>query len=282
MRTLDGRKVAILESRRRDELAAMVERLGGTPVMAPAVLERPSEDDAGPVLTRIARGDFRVAIVLTGAGATALLAEAERRGVLDEVRRALANMLVVCRGPKPQAALKRHGLTAGLSTARPHTSQELLDALASTHLEGVPVLLLHYGERNTALSDALRARGGLVEDVCLYEWALPEDVEPLARVIQRIIAGEIDALLVTSQVQFRFLMEIAGRDGLTDSLVQALNERVIVGAVGPVCAAALRAGGVVPDVLPASPNSAALVGAVADYFDLSARPESRPEPRQEP
>ena len=79
MRTLSGRTIALLESRQRDELAAMVVRLGGTPVMAPAVRERPSHDDAGPVLTRIAQGHFPLVIVLTGAGATALLAEAERR-----------------------------------------------------------------------------------------------------------------------------------------------------------------------------------------------------------
>jgi hypothetical protein len=37
---------------------------------------------------------------------------------------------------------------------------------------------------------------------------------------------------------------------------------------GPVCASALRASGVMADVLPSSPNSASLVGALADYFGL--------------
>ncbi|MQA30952.1 MAG: hypothetical protein GEU82_14155 [Luteitalea sp.] len=271
MRTFSGRTVALLESRQSDELAGMVRRLGGTPVLAPAVRERPSPDDAGPLIARIAQGQFRVAIAFTGAGVTALFAEAERRGVREDVRRALAAMAIVCRGPKPQAALKREGLRADLSTARPHTSRELLDALASTNLEQVAVVILHYGERNVAFSAALTARGAIVEDFCLYEWALPEDVAPLHDVVRRVVAGEIDALLVTSQIQFRFLLEIAARAGLAEALVDALNERVIVGAVGPVCAAALRAGGVVPDVLPASPNSASLVGAVADYFDLTAR-----------
>lgn len=271
MRSLKGRTIAMLESRQRDELAAMVLRLGGTPVLAPAVRERPSDADAGPLLTRIVNGHFPLVIVLTGAGATALLKEAERRGLLEEVRQALARTRIACRGPKPQTALKRHGLTAAISTAKPHTSRELLDALATTDLQRTAVLLLHYGERNTAFSEALTARGAVVEDVCLYEWALPEDVAPLDDVIRRIVAGEIDALLVTSQVQFRFLLEIARAAGLADALVTALNEQVIVGAVGPVCADALRAGGVVPDVLPASPNSASLVGAVADYFELTAR-----------
>jgi uroporphyrinogen-III synthase len=273
MRTLSGRTIASLESRQSHELAGMITRLGGTPVLAPAVRERPSQDDAGPMLARVSQGHFAMAIVLTGAGVTALFAEAERRGLLEQVRQVLASMTIVCRGPKPQTALKRYGLTASLSTAKPHTSRELLDALASTNLDGVPVLLLHYGERNPVITAELTARGAMVEDVCLYEWALPEDLAPLHDMVRRVVAADVDALLVTSQIQFRHLLEIAGQAGLAGALVDALNQHVIVGAVGPVCAAALRAGGVVPDVLPASPNSASLVGALAEYFELTARQE---------
>jgi uroporphyrinogen-III synthase len=271
MRTLSGRTIALLESRQRDELAEMVRRLGGTPVVAPAVRERPSQDDGGALLGRVVQGEFVVLIALTGAGVTALFTEAERHGVLADVRQALGKMAIVCRGPKPQAALKRYGLKASVSTARPHTSSELLEALAETHLNQVPVLLLHYGERNVPFANALAARGALVEDVCLYEWDLPEDLGPLDDVVRRVIAREVDALLVTSQVQFRFMLLVAGRAGLADALVAALNADTVVGAVGPVVAAALRAGGVVPDVLPAAPNSASLIGAVADYFQLTDR-----------
>lgn len=273
MRTLKGRTVALLESRQRGELAGMVERLGGTPISAPAVSEEPSHEDAGPVLAQLNDGGFRMVIALTGAGVNALFKEAERRDAVDAVRRAMARVTIACRGPKPQAALKRQNLSAAIVTNKPHTTADLLEALTATPLEGVPVLLLHYGERNTAFTNALVARGALVSDICLYEWALPEDRAPLHDVVRRVIAGDIDVLLVTSQVQFRFLMQIAGETGAADALLGALRERVIVGAVGPVCAEALRAGGVVPDVLPAAPNSASLVGAVADYFELTTQQE---------
>ena len=271
MRALDGRTVAILESRKAEDLAAMVARLGGTPVLAPAVRERPTGYDAGPLLTQIAQGRFPVAVVLTGAALTALLTEAERRGVLDPVRAAFATMTLACRGPKPLAALKRYGLSASLSTTRPHTSRELLEVLSTISLEAAAVVLLHYGERNPAISDALRTRGAQVEDVCMYEWALPEDVTPLEDLVRRICTANpaIDALLVTSQVQLRFLLEIARRTNLATALTEALNAHVVVGAVGPVCADALRAAGVIPDVMPAAPNSASLVGALADYFELT-------------
>lgn len=274
MPALDGRTVALLENRKSEELAVLVRRQGGVVFAAPALRERPLDGDTGKLIDRLIDGYFRVAIILTGAGASALFAEAERIGKLSRLLQAMRVMTVACRGPKPLGVLKRHGLTPGIVTTKPHTSAELLEELRSTALDGVPVMLLHYGELNTALTEALAARGALVEDVCLYEWALPENVEPLRELVRRTTAGNVDVVLFTSQIQFRFLMQIAAEMGEAEALVRALNERAVVAAIGPVCASALRAGGVVADVLPASPTSASLVSAVADYFDLT-RPDGR-------
>lgn len=276
MRTLKGRTIGLLEARQSAELTAMVTRLGGTVVSAPALSERRADYDAEPVLRRLIADEFQVVVVLTGVGVSALFAKADDLGLADPVRAALARARIVCRGPKPQVALKRHDLSAAVVTAKPHTTAELLEAVASLDLDGVPLMLLHYGERNTALAEALVARGARLEDVCLYEWALPDDVTPIEGIIRRTIAGEIDALLFTSQVQFRFLCQIAERGQQADALLNALRTDVVVGAVGPVCAAALRQGGVVPDVIPASPNSASLVGAVAEYFELIGATEDLP------
>jgi uroporphyrinogen-III synthase len=116
---------------------------------------------------------------------------------------------IACRGPKPLAALKRHGLTPLVTSAKPHTSQELLDALTHVALDGVRVALVHYGERSPRISDELRSRGAVVDDVCAYEWMLPADHRPLTDLIEKVVAGRIDALLVTSQIQFRNLRAIA-------------------------------------------------------------------------
>ena len=274
MPALDGRVVALLENRKSEELAVMVQRQGGVVLSAPALRERPLDGDTAKLIDRLIDGDFRVAIFLTGAGASALFAEAERTGKLSGLLQAMRAMTVACRGPKPLGVLKRHGLAPGIVTTKPHTSAELLEELRSTPLDGVAVMLLHYGELSAALTESLAARGALVEDVCLYEWALPEDLEPLRELVRRTIAGAVDAVLFTSQIQFRFLMQIAAEMGEAEVLVRALNERAVVGAIGPVCASALRAGGVVADVLPASPTSASLVSAVSDYFDLT-RPDAR-------
>ena len=269
MRTLSGKVVGLLESRQRAELAAMVLRLGGTPVCAPSLREVSSVNGIESLLNRVIAGHFQMAIALTGASAATLFREADQRGQLDDLRRALGHMTLVCRGPKPQAVFRRQDLLVTIVTPKPHTTDDLLTALDAVRLENVSVLLLQYGERSTTFGDALVVHGARVEDACLYEWALPEDIEPIRALVQQVLAGTIDALLFTTQVQFRHLMVVAGEMGVAAALVAALNETVVVGAVGPVCAGALRAGGVVPDVQPGSPNSASLVSAVAEYFELT-------------
>ena len=274
MRTLEGRRVGLLEGRKTGELAGLVSRAGGIPVAAPAVREITRPDDFDPLLRRIVAGEFAVAIVLSGAGVTALFQEADARGLRADVRDAMAGMTLAVRGPKPLAALKPYRLTPQLMTAKPHTSDDLLTALDATPLAGVRVLMLHYGERNDAFGAAVEARGAIVEHVCLYEWALPDDTAPLRALIADIVERRLDALLFTSQVQFRHLMAVAADLGAADAVRQALARDLIVGAVGPVCASALRQGGVVPDVIPASPNSVSLVNAVAEYVALT---EAEPE-----
>ena len=61
--------------------------------------------------------------------------------------------------------------------------------------------------------------------------------------------------------------------GLREQLATALNSDVIVAAVGPVCANALKEAGVTPDVQPADPKMGPLLAALADYIELTRASE---------
>lgn len=269
MPRFDNRVIALLESRHRDEIATLVRRLGGVPMSAPAVAEVPRHDDLYTFIDGLTQRRFSLAIFLTGVGVTTLLQEADRRGHLQEALAALRETTIACRGSKPLVALRRYGLRASLSTARPHTSAELLSDLATVEVEGRGVLLVHYGERNVEVADALRQRGARLEEVCPYEWTMPEDTAPISAVVRAAIGNRLDAMLFTSQVQCRHLFEIAADMGMSESLAASLNRDVVVGAIGPVCAARLRHLGVTTDVIPAAANMPALLTAVADYFELT-------------
>ncbi len=271
MPTFNGATVALLESRKIDELAQLVRRLGGVPICAPSVQEVPRIDDFDTFIGGLTGRRFSLVVFQTGAGATALLTEADRQGRLDEVVEMLRQVRVVCRGPKPLAVMKRFAIPAQFTTVKPHTTRELLDVLSPVDLQGVGMLVVHYGERNTALVDALRARGARLDEVCPYEWALPDDIAPMQALVRDTIEGRLQAVLFTNQIQCRHLFKIASDLSSAEPLAASLNGNIIVGAVGPVCADALRALGVTPDVMPAAPNMASLITAVADYLELTRR-----------
>ena len=268
MTSLKGARVGLLESRLSQELAELVRRLGGTPVLAPSVREVPHGEETARFLDALVTQRFSVIVVLTGAAAAAVLREAERRGQLREALDAFERATLVCRGPKPTAVMRRHGVEVDIIPDKPYTTNELLQAMEDTDLADRDVALVHYGERNTVLSEALRARGARLAEVCPYEWALPEDTEPL-RALVRDLAGQVDAVAFTSQIQVRNLFAVAAEMGLSEQVRTALNADVIVAVVGPVCAQALKDERVLPDVQPADPKMGPLLTALADYIELT-------------
>jgi uroporphyrinogen-III synthase len=268
-------RVALLEARMSGEIAGLVERLGGRPYSVPALREAPIPDVATlePFLNALGVGCFSLVVFLTGAGVTALLREAERLERLEETIDGLRNAPIACRGPKPAAVLRRHHVPIQFNAAEPYTTTELLEALKDLGLTGARVAIVHYGERNNALAEALAARGADLEELCLYEWLLPEDLGPLHTLVGELIAGAVDAIAFTSQVQCRHLFQVAAAAGRSADLISALNARTIVASIGPVCDAALRTFGVVPRVQPAHPKMGALISALADHIDRMHRQE---------
>jgi uroporphyrinogen-III synthase len=260
------------------ELAALVQRYGGVVRSAPAVREAPIDcaDIVADFLSRLETPARRVHVFLTGPGATVLLQEAERQGRLAFIVDALKGGTIVCRGPKPAAALKRYGLSADVSAASPYTSIELLDAMADMDLADAEVTIVHYGERSVVLADALRLRSAALNELCVYEWRLPDDLGPLQELARDIVTRDVDAVIFTSQVQWKHLLHVASDLGVADGVIGALGADVVVAAVGPICSGALIDGGVHPQVVPDNPKMAPLVAALAQYFSERTHEPTRP------
>ena len=250
------------------ELSDLVRRYGGVVRSAPAVREAPLDcaDAVIDFLGRIAAPSHRVYVFLTGAGVTALFDEIQKQERLPSLMASLRSGTIVCRGPKPSAALKRYGITPNVVAPSPYTSDKLLESMSGLNLRDADVSVVHYGERNETVTCALRQRGASVHELCVYEWRLPDDIAPLADVIRGLVQRELDAVVFTSQVQWRHLHQVASTLGLADRLVNTLNNHVVVAAIGPICSAALAEAGVPPDVVPENPKMSPLVVALAEHF----------------
>ena len=255
------------------ELARLVEKHGGEPTSTPAVRECPelTPEIANQLIEDLSAGKHEIAVFMTGVAVSLLFEIAEQIGRRPDLVVALRRVTTVCRGPKPTAALRGFGVPPTLTARDPYTSAELIDAMNSIEVKGRRVLLLHYGERSETLAETLLARQARLEELWLYRWLMPEDLEPMGRLVTRIIAGDVDALAITCQIQFRHLYAVAEGLGLGLKLARALNEKVVVAAVGPTCEAIIQGYGVRVQVMPDHPKMGPLVLALMRHLEQRVR-----------
>lgn len=262
-----GTRVALLETRMESELASLVRRQGGEPLSVPALreVERDCADDVARAYGAFVR-DLAVVVLTTGVGVERMLSVATSIGLGRELRSELARATVVCRGPKPIAVLKREGLPVHVRAEPPHTTKELLAAFEGIALAGRDVVFVHDGGGNQDIVASLSRKGAHVVDVRPYVWALPEDLAPLRALVELIARAEVDAIAFTTQVQARHLFAVADTMGVRDAMTRAMNERVVVAAVGPTCARALSQLGAPAHVVPSQPKMGAMVVALGARF----------------
>jgi len=267
-----GPKVALLESRMSRELARLVVKHGGEPISVPALKEENEEsrEAVAEIISELAQGRYEVVIFMTGVAVSHLFEAAERLGERARLVAGLLSLTTVTRGPKPTAALRGFGVPPTLSAREPFTSSEVIDALSGLDVVGRRILLLHYGERSDSLAETLLAQGAELAEIWLYRWALPESTSELEGLVQELCLGRLDALAITCQIQFRHLMQVAESIGKAEDLIRALNQKVVVGVVGPTCNAIVQAYGVNVQVIPQHPKMGPLVATLMRYLESRA------------
>lgn len=268
MSSFDGTRIALLEARMSGEIADMIRRYGGEPLCAPALREAAleSKEEVNTFIDHLANASLQMVVFFTGVGVNALYRVAQELGREEELLTALRSVTVVCRGPKPGAALKRLRVPIAASAGEPFTTNELLAVMRPLPVEGAHVAVLHYGERNALVVQNLRDRGAIVEELMLYEWRLPEDIAPLHALVTDILEQRVGAIIFTSQVQIRHLFQVAEERISQEELAKALNTKTVVASVGPTCTAVLRDFGVTPRVEPEHPKIGYLIKALAEYM----------------
>jgi len=263
---LSGLRVVSFESRRSAEMAELIRNYGGEPIQAPSMREVPLADqhEALAFGETLLAGDQDVLILLTGVGTRLLIATLSTRWPREDVVAALGRLTLVCRGPKPIAALNEVGLVSALAVPEPNTWRDLLSELdRKLPIAGKRVAVQEYGARNEELLAGLRQRGARVATVPVYGWALPEDTAPLRAAIERVVSREVEVALFTSATQVENVFRVAAEMGRVDALRQAFRGSTVVASIGPITTAALQEHGVDPDLHPEHPKMGQLVGEVA-------------------
>ena len=246
---LAGRTVAVPETRELELFAALLERRGANVLRCPLVAIRDAPDPT-PILEfarAFAQQSCDDLILTTGEGLRRLVNCIERHQ--PELREAfvleLTRVRKITRGPKPARALRELALKTDLA-ADPPTTAGIIACAENENLRGRRVGLQLYGnEPNRPLQDFLQRAGATVLTVAPYVYADAADDAAVRGLLERLKAGEVDAIAFTSSAQVERLCAVAAPAEVSDALA-----RTVVAAVGPIVAQSLQRHGVRAHLMP--------------------------------
>ncbi len=250
----DGLRVLSLESRRSVEVAKLISTYGGEPLTAPAMREIPLDSNQ-PIVEfteALLRGAFDLVIFTTGVGVRALVKAASEHYDREQFLVALRSVKIAARGPKSSSVLRELGVPITVVAPEPFTWRSLMSALETklgSSLQGMDIAVQEYGTSNPELLTALAEKSVSITRLLVYQWALPEDVQPLREAVLALAHGHVDVVLFMNAGQVAHLFLMADRMGYTEALYEGFRSTVI-GSIGPSTTEGLSLYGLTPDYEP--------------------------------
>ena len=275
-----GLRVLSLESRRAKEVEKLIRTYGGEPFVVPSVRELPLESntEALAFCDRLMKDGIDLIVFTTGVGVRALAEIAATRYPREKFLEALRRVQVAARSVKPASVLRDLQVAIAVTAAEPNTWNEMLQALVDRYgasLGTMRVAVQEYGASNPDFLAELSARCREVMAVPVYQWALPENTQPLRECVLGLTSGGIDVIVFMSAVQAVHLFEIATEMGLEHELRESLKSLVVV-SVGPSTSEALASAGVQPDFEPSHPKMGFLMNEASQQAGKLLEAKRRP------
>lgn len=269
--SFNGLRVLSLESRRAKEIEKLIRTYGGEPIVVPAMREVGLESNQHVLkfAAEVLEGNYDLIIFMTGVGVRAMLEIVQTRYDREEFLAALRKVKIAARGVKPGSVLRELKIAVDVIAEEPSTWHELLQAIdgAFGHsLAEMHVVVQEYGASNPELLAELSSRSRELTKLPVYQWALPEDLQPLRECVLGIINGMADVVLFMTAVQIIHLFRIAEQMGVHEGLREALRKTVVL-SIGPTTSEELAHYGIEPDFEPSRPKMGFLVNEAAQYSE---------------
>jgi len=226
-------------------LCRALEARGAVPVLFPTIVTR-AADDPAPLDAALGRLADYAWVVFTSANAVRYVARrmalVGRTGLPPGTRAAAV-------GSATAQALAEQGIAVA-AVPEEFRGERVAAALGAVTARRVLLPSADIGREETA--SALRAAGAVVDEVTAYHTG-PASPDPAGR---RALEAGVDAITFTSPSTVRNFVQLVG--GAAPRLLRG----VVVAAIGPATAEALRDQGLPADVLAAMSTVEALVEAV--------------------
>ena len=250
--TLKGKTIAITRPRGQAEAAAkMIEKRGGKPYFIPTI-EIKGPNDPKPIkkfIGELQKGEVDYVIFMSVNGVRYLLSATESLSRLDETLEGLKKTVTIAVGPRTAQELKAHQIQVNLVPSK-YTSEGILQSLQQLDISGKAIRIPRTSSATPVLKEKLLEMGASVQEVYVYESALPVDPNLKEKFFQDLTAEKIDAIIFGSASCAKNLFKMLSDQISSEKLSDLMNSKVPVVAIGPVTAGALVEMGVKVDVMP--------------------------------
>ena len=285
--SLSGITVAITSSRRASELASLVRKFGGVPYIAPTIGIRSNNNTLSSECTKfietIESEKMHFFVFMTGVGVFNLFQCVLKSNRLDNVIEKLHDTIVIARSNKPALELRKLGIATKF-VPKMNTIGGIIDLISKLDVKDKNVGILWHGDYVDAFKERLESLGSKVFEFSSYSYStnleqknaailkemgydyVAPSNEKIKRLIDDIVAGNIDTITFTSPPAVKEFFEFASRNNKIDLLIDKLNHNVLVVSVGPSTSAMIEKFRIKVDFVPHAYRMGTMVKELADYI----------------
>jgi uroporphyrinogen-III synthase len=296
---LRGMIVAITSSRRAGDLAHIISSFGGIPYVAPTVgidLRQKESKEYLNFLNTLLDNKFDYIIFMTGLSVYSLIATAKNWGLEKKIIDFLNQVVVIARSSKPKEALAKHGIKTDIVPVD-NTTEGIVKLLENHSVMNKKVAIIWPGSYSTILKDHLVKAGATVFEYSNYSYSIdineigpnllekmgfnyvPTDEGKVVQLIKDVNSGRINVITFTSPPAVHDLFYLAVVKKMKQSLQISLNKYVVVAAVGPSTARALKENGINVDVVPEIYKMGPMIKSISNYLGKSSHLKIRKQRR---
>ncbi|HWR25893.1 MAG TPA: uroporphyrinogen-III synthase [Methanosarcina sp.] len=246
----------------REKSEALARRYGFTPIYAPMIrLEGMKDEGFEPFVQRVLEGKSDYVVFTSANGITFTLDKLSNLEK-DKFIEALKRSRVIAIGPNTEKELIKIGINKPFMPGA-YSSEGIVEALCQ-EVKGKTVELARSAFGAEVLIEGLEKCGATVYETHVYTLSVPEEAVQ-KELIERTLAGEVDAFAFTSSMMVKGFMMHAEKLNSGDA-VKAILNRKVVGAIGTPTGKTLKKYGIEVDAIPDEFTFEALLRAMKNKF----------------
>ena len=250
--SLKGKTIVVTRPREQAlDAGRLIEAMGGKPYFLPTIeIKAPPDFSATmKLLDALTAGKVDFVILMSVNGVRHLLEAADSLGIKDQLRQNLRKTAIMAVGPKTAEELEKNSIRVDLIPEK-YTSEGILQALQQHGASRKTIYIPRTSEAPPELAEKLREKGSTVVELHVYESQLPHDSAISERFLKDLTNESIDAIVFSSSLGAKNFTKMLTPYITKDKLLNLINGKVTIVAIGPVTTKTLTELGLRVDVIP--------------------------------